>query len=121
MQDNPYEWQEDVFQRIQSIDGPFHMTVKAPRQSGKSTLAEKLRDRLGWRCLSTFDAHGNIVRFGMLTAAQSISKQYNGTVLDELRRQVDSDVLAALKDCKVVEIQPSEGQTEVEIDINCMK
>jgi hypothetical protein len=120
MQDNPYEWQEDVFQRIQLIDGPFHMTVKAPRQSGKSMLAEKLRDRLGWRCLSTFDTQGNIVRFGMLTAAQSIGKQYNGTVLDELRRPVDSDVLAALKDCKVVEIQPSEGQTEVEIDINCM-
>jgi hypothetical protein len=135
MQRDPFKWQDDVLRLIDSIDGPFHMTVKGPRLTGKTILAGNLAERYNWCYLSRVDwrTGRNTLRRAQHVAAQVRRRArgerktvdlhvksaitYEGLVMDEMLADASKELRDELKDCQLIEITTDDSREEIELVI----
>ena len=119
-----YAWQEEVIDLVRSIRGPFHMTLRVPRQRGASTLASGLQARCGFIYLHRRSGGGSAhllatetLKRDRLGFCETNDKKFNGCVVDNVMGDECQDLREAFKDRQLIEITSSDDVHEVQLTL----
>lgn len=119
-----YKWQDDVFNILQSLKGPFHLMVTVPRQRGGTTFAQRLRDQCNWKYIAlpahflVADLLPTMRKRGHCDLLETGGTEtYDGLVVDNVPGNACEPFRHALKNIQFIEIVFVHDATDVKFVI----